>query len=168
MFKGELLTFQNSLCCCLWVLQTLSNVVSSNLRLWAGLEFLREDYSCLTSRVLELALGYRDPEQNRRYVFIFQCLCVILGQCLHFCWTALPQLDASMSPACHQISSWSYSVCRGNHYWIFVGTVNMPLGSSLNVCSITKWSEIKWRLDDCQAGASTWLDGHCNCELLLA
>lgn len=26
---------------------------------------------------------------------------------------------------------------------------------------------IKWRLSDCQAGASTRLDGRCNCELLL-
>lgn len=90
LFKGEVLTFQNSLCCCLWVLQTLLNVISSNPCLWAGLEFLRKEYSSLTTRVLELALGYRHPKQNRRYVFIFQCLCVILGQCMHFCWTAYP------------------------------------------------------------------------------
>lgn len=110
LFKGEVLTFQNSLCCCLWVLQTLSNVVSSNPCLWAGLEFLRKDCSSLTSRVLELALGYRDPKQNRRYVFIFQCSRVILGQCVHFCWIAPSQLYASMLPGCHQISSW-YTAC---------------------------------------------------------
>lgn len=110
LFKGEVLTFQNSLRCCLWVLQRLSNVVSSNPCLWAGLEFLRKDYSSLTSRDSELALGYRDPKQNRSFVFIFQCLCVILGQHMHFCWMALPQLYASVLPCCHRISSW-YTAC---------------------------------------------------------
>lgn len=110
LFKGEVLTFQNSLCCCLWVLQRLSNVVSSNPCLWPGLDFLRKGYSSLTSRVLELALGYKDPKQNRRYVFVFQYLSVILGQCMHFCWIALPQLYASVLPGCHQISSW-YAAC---------------------------------------------------------
>lgn len=145
LFKGEVLTFQNSLYCCLWVLQTLSNVVSSNPCLWAGLEFLRKDYSSLTFRVLELALGYRDPcIINRRYVFIFQCLGVILGQCMHFCWIALPQLYASVLPDCHQISRWhTYSLCRVNRAknWIFVGTVNMSLRSSLDVYSITRSSD---------------------------
>lgn len=77
LFKGDMLTFQNSLCCCLGVLQTFSNAVSSIPCLWAGLEFLRKGYSSLTSRALELALGYREPKQNRRYVFTFQYLHVI-------------------------------------------------------------------------------------------
>lgn len=40
-------------------------------------EFLGKGCSTLISRPLELALGYRKPQENRRYVFIFQCLHVI-------------------------------------------------------------------------------------------
>ncbi|CAM9619748.1 unnamed protein product, partial [Bubo scandiacus] len=35
---------------------------------------LRKGYSSLISRALELALGYREPKQNRRYVFILHVI----------------------------------------------------------------------------------------------
>lgn len=61
-----------------------------------------------------------------------------------------------------RIRSWSYSTRGGDQYWLYVGAVSMLLASSWNVCSITKWSEIKWRLVEHEAGAATQRDSHSN------
>lgn len=133
--------------------------------LWAGLGFLRKGYS-LNSRDFELDLGYRKHKQNWRYVFIFQCLHVILRPvcaflldkptpAVCFCLPRLPLKSVADHKACV------------NQYWIFVEAANITLESSLNVCLVMKWSEVKWNLDEQETGAAKQLDGHTNCELLL-